>query len=620
MGFSIPKAKAALAANNNNVQAAVDQLLASEGDYTDGSGRGTPIQQIDSPAPGIVLSPRRGEREFQQRRGETSSPSSTTVSTGDVQAQAEQFLAQASVFSRGMFNKASSFLKEKKEQAQKVVEEYRTSPTTNGGSGHGRTGVRRPKWMQQQSEKGDDSNVASREGAFRDDVDTRGRESEPEVWIPKRPDRQRERERQRPRDREAAVTLTTTPSPPIEEPEVDLFASAPIDPHANTFNTSFPSTPPRRPSPSTARPRQHQSQTVARKYQRNTSAIPSSIATLKSEANALFKLGQFGNAETLYTRAINSLRSSPNGKDSLYFVLLLNNRANARMKNGDVSGAVRDCDSVVGLITTNCLTSGDDLDTFVTSPPSNQDKIDWNPSDDANNTKFVVTITDASNAQEEVVDLVDGLTKAIKRRAEAYEGLEKWNKAKNNWDLLRSCAWVRNESVRGEAGRGVGRCVRMIGSNSGSGNVGDGMMTELSFSSAFAARPPAPKPESHSRPTISATVDKPSSALTALRTTTAAAEAEDQAKHELKDSVDARLSSWKNRKENNIRALLASLDTVLWNELMRSDRAVKVGMHELVTPAQVKIKYMKAVAKVHPDKVRPVSFFLFSVLLMVACS
>jgi len=66
--------------------------------------------------------------------------------------------------------------------------------------------------------------------------------------------------------------------------------------------------------------------------------------------------------------------------------------------------------------------------------------------------------------------------------------------------------------------------------------------------------------------------------------------------------VDARLSSWKNGKEENIRALLTNLDTVLWDEMVKSDRAaVKVGMHELVMPAQVKMRYMKVVARVHPD-------------------
>jgi hypothetical protein len=81
---------------------------------------------------------------------------------------------------------------------------------------------------------------------------------------------------------------------------------------------------------------------------------------------------------------------------------------------------------------------------------------------------------------------------------------------------------------------------------------------------------------------------------------TDAAEAEDQAKHDLKDTVDAKIIAWKGGKEQNIRALIASLENVLWPALNWQ----KVGMHELVTPNQVKIRYTKAIAKLHPDKVR----------------
>jgi hypothetical protein len=88
--------------------------------------------------------------------------------------------------------------------------------------------------------------------------------------------------------------------------------------------------------------------------------------------------------------------------------------------------------------------------------------------------------------------------------------------------------------------------------------------------------------------------------LTRLKQANQEAEAEEQTRHELKDSVDSRLAAWKNGKETNLRALVASLDTVLWPELGWQ----KVGMAELVTPNQVKIRYTKAIAKLHPDKVR----------------
>jgi hypothetical protein len=59
------------------------------------------------------------------------------------------------------------------------------------------------------------------------------------------------------------------------------------------------------------------------------------------------------------------------------------------------------------------------------------------------------------------------------------------------------------------------------------------------------------------------------------------------------------VNAWSKGKEDNIRALISSLDSVLWPELGWKS----VGLGQLITPQQVKISYMKAVAKVHPDKV-----------------
>lgn len=57
---------------------------------------------------------------------------------------------------------------------------------------------------------------------------------------------------------------------------------------------------------------------------------------------------------------------------------------------------------------------------------------------------------------------------------------------------------------------------------------------------------------------------------------------------------------WTEGKEHNIRALLCSLHTVLWEG---EDKWKECGMHQLVTPEQVKKVYRKAVLSVHPDKV-----------------
>jgi len=59
------------------------------------------------------------------------------------------------------------------------------------------------------------------------------------------------------------------------------------------------------------------------------------------------------------------------------------------------------------------------------------------------------------------------------------------------------------------------------------------------------------------------------------------------------------LMAWKGGKQDNLRALLASLDSVLWPEAEWK----KVSLAELVLPNKVKIQYMKGIAKVHPDKI-----------------
>lgn len=216
---------------------------------------------------------------------------------------------------------------------------------------------------------------------------------------------------------------------------------------------------------------------------------------------------------------------------------LHNNRALARLKTGETRGAIEDCASVIEIV-------GDDRGVI------------------------------------EGVDLGDALVKAWRRRAEACEGREKWEDARKDWESVAGAAWVPS-NIRAEGARGAGRCRRMLSSNADEGT-------------------PAPKPKSMPKaPTIKPAPTPPNSgALKALRAATSAAEAEDNERYELKDSVDARLIAWKGGKEANIRALIASLDSVLWPEL----KWQKVGMHELVSNAQVKSRYTRAIARVHPDK------------------
>ncbi|XP_067135354.1 cyclin-G-associated kinase isoform X2 [Centruroides vittatus] len=64
------------------------------------------------------------------------------------------------------------------------------------------------------------------------------------------------------------------------------------------------------------------------------------------------------------------------------------------------------------------------------------------------------------------------------------------------------------------------------------------------------------------------------------------------------DPEKIKILDWTEKKERNIRALLCTLHTVLWE----GTRWQEVGMHQLVSPADVKKFYRRACLAVHPDK------------------
>ncbi|KAI9447871.1 hypothetical protein H4582DRAFT_34994 [Lactarius indigo] len=270
----------------------------------------------------------------------------------------------------------------------------------------------------------------------------------------------------------------------------------------------------------------------------------------KASGTEMFKLGRFAEAEAAYTSAIARLPDS-----HLLHVPLLNNRGLSRFKTGNISGAIDDFTAVIALV-----------------GPS------YHPAREAKVTRE----EDGAG-----VDLGDALGKAWRRRAEAYEGKEKWDLARQDWESIVGADFASKH--RGEALSGIGRCKKMV-------SAGDAPDVVTSS---------APRVNNASRPTKRPAPRRgptpPSEAVVRLKQANQEAEAEEQARLELKDSVDSRLGAWKNGKETNLRALVASLDTVLWPELGWQ----KVGMAELVTSNQVKIRYTKAIAKLHPDKVRP---------------
>ncbi|KAG8988942.1 hypothetical protein FRB90_002478 [Tulasnella sp. 427] len=339
---------------------------------------------------------------------------------------------------------------------------------------------------------------------------------------------------------------TEEPARSAAVPTGSLFASAPeapksyVSPHRRKAQQQPTPTPPAQqtPPPAPKKP--------AREYITCSSSTLSSSASHRTAGTAAYKLGQFANAEQSFTRAIEVLPSGHMG-----LVPLWNNRAMSRLKTGDGAGCVSDCTAVLELV-----------------------GAEWKVGDEP---------ADAGGANGAGVELGEALVKATTRRAQGYEMNEKWEKAKEDWEKLAGIgnAWgSAGVKAKAEAFRGLDRCRKAL--------------APPPPASAPSASTPKPKP----RPVAASS--GPSEAALRLQAANQKAEADEAERYRLKDSVESRLASWKGGKENNIRALIASLENVLWPEL----NWVKVGMHELITEQQVKIRYMKAIAKVHPDKLR----------------
>ncbi|KAI5781177.1 hypothetical protein EDC01DRAFT_789770 [Geopyxis carbonaria] len=170
-------------------------------------------------------------------------------------------------------------------------------------------------------------------------------------------------------------------------------------------------------------------------------------------------------------------------------------------------------------------------------------------------------------------DMADYWAKAQVRKAECLEQLERWAPAKAAWESAIAA--------------GVGGAVASAGKR----------RCETALAPKAALKPkPAPRPKPVSTPS-----GRDAAAVQKLRQANAASDRVEAEKLALHDVVGDRVNAWKAGKEGNLRALLAGLDTVLWE----GSGWRKVGMGELLVPQRVKVQYMKGIAKVHPDKIKP---------------
>ncbi|KAL7945462.1 hypothetical protein V8C42DRAFT_323221 [Trichoderma barbatum] len=334
------------------------------------------------------------------------------------------------------------------------------------------------------------------------------------------------------------------PEPPKKtEPEPDLL----FGPQASKTSQRTPSPATQRPTPAApSRPQPSPAPAPPRKATpRPTRQIPpiSPEALQASTAHRLqgtthFKRGDYASAHSSYSSSLSSIPST-----HPLMIILLTNRALTALKTGEPKQAVTDADEALKII----------------GPGNGQGE--------------AVAVRNETG-QDESRDMKELYGKALSRKAEALEQMEKWAEAGAVW----------KQCVEGGVGgptavKGRQRC--------------QDALTPKPKAAPRPAAKPRPQPSAASR-----APQKDSEAVTRLREANQAAAKEDDEKFALADTVDAKVSAWRDGKRENLRALLASMDQVLWE----GSGWKKIGLHELVMANKVKISYMKAIAKTHPDK------------------
>lgn len=260
----------------------------------------------------------------------------------------------------------------------------------------------------------------------------------------------------------------------------------------------------------------------------------------RQAGTAAFKRGDYAEATLHYSAAASTI---PLGHPLL--IPILTNRALSQQKTGDPKASMTDAVTIIDLIGPS-RGAGENIDL---------------------------------GGDEGIKPMEPYWGKAMMRKAEALEQLERYADAAEAWRIC--------------VAAGVGGAMSIAGRNRSE----NASRPKPKPSTVAKRAPPRPKPSALSD--LGAAPAASTEAVSRLRAANAAAEKLDDEKFALADAVDARVAQWRSGKEANLRALLASLENVLWTDAGWK----KVGMGELIQPNKVKIVYMKGIAKVHPDKV-----------------
>ncbi|ORX56808.1 hypothetical protein DM01DRAFT_1406268, partial [Hesseltinella vesiculosa] len=447
------------------------------------------------------------------------------------QEHKDRLVSQASVLGGYLYKNASLLVKSGKEKINKAMDDWQQQPNQDPSQ------PQRPRWMQQGAL--DDSFDDTKPGTMEKFVDSD--DDDDELANMRRPSPPPLRQPTQPRPQRGSPALATRKQRFLfDEDENDdqyVSPSRRSTPPRSSPRDTPPPTQPQVPFTPTrtatkSRPKQPVASPAPAPPQVEATVAALSAATQQRErGNEQYKLGQFDVAEQAYSTAIQQL---PTGH--LHLILLYNNRAMVGIKTGHYKQTVDDCDQAIVLLQTQ------------------------------------QGVTSVHTQGGVVLTVNDHFTKALSRKAEALEHMEKYPQALQAYEQLAKYEGSANTKTN----QAMARCRRIVHG------------------------PPAPTPSSTPATKPSTTTSRPidSEAVKTMRAQAAQQEADDAERLAKTDSVNERLNAWKNGKETNLRALLATLGTLLWEDA----HWPSIQMSDLIQPKRCKINYLKAISKVHPDK------------------
>src|SRR5258706_6852131 len=379
MGFTPQQARTALAATDSgvNVQEALDSLLvanAVDSEVEQPSRRSRPREPEDLHAPSTARS--------------GAQPPAVDSPAGSGALNADKILAQATEIGSNLFSRANAFWKQGKEQVQKAYEEASKGSATPPSDG-------RPKWMQSAPEA---EPISTRRAERTPQSDFKYAPDDDPSSLPQSAPRKRKPSVPNTQPQEYAPTVASSRKDDL----ASMFSEDPptyISPHRRRLghpSTSARACPNPTPAPTVAAappPRK-----VIQVDSVSSSAL-SSCAASRTKGTEKFKLGQFAEAEAAYTSAITCLPSN-----HALLIVLYTNRAASRLKTGDSGGAAGDCTAALRIMGVSEDLGGiRDLELAVLDGPG------------------------AGSIGR--LELKEQVVKATQRRANAFEAMERWERA-----------------------------------------------------------------------------------------------------------------------------------------------------------------------------------------------